>query len=698
MKNKTRFTLLFVLAIALLLGVLAAVPFVASADDTVQLTIQTVKENPDGSFTIVSDYGTVSINDAGQDNTDGTISYQGEAGTFTLTAIPKENYRFVRWQNEAGVQISDPTTEFPTDESITVYAIFAPKTYNVLYVGANPEDPFYQDFQTIYDLNDLEHYTTYAAANFVKTHTFGTETELPNSVFINLGNLQSHQFVEWFAYRLENGTPVDVSGTVLEKDALDPKQAKIKAEVNLDIYLVPKWTPNQFPVVRIDCVSTDHSIELGSYQGDDVKANYGATVSGKDFGGDQEYPGYEFISSNAENYTEISVRLKNNVIYRYYTPRAFEITFNVNAPDGKEIVNKPAPLTVFYNEKTPSITQLQCRGYCFGGYKDADGVRYFNADGTPTTEFAKWTTLNNITLYAQWEKLPIADTPEWTIDYANEALKDITPGDYQITCGGDVQTVTVSEGETISIVSFLGKTIQVVLLGVDGETADSVPQKILVSDRPDAVDFQCTPKTETKRTRELLIEVPGGTEGLYEVAYTTSNQDTPENWTTDLLLKDLEPGVTYTIYLRVRATDSAPHGVVSEPQTFDFAHLVDLKPLFIILLCLFALQILALAFLLIGRRRAQLNAVAAPLAALLAVKLIPAGFFPWIIILTIAVVALQVVLVSLAVQSSIVWKKRTDGKKKSKDAASDTAEFTLFGEKRTEKKQPAKDDQEDQND
>ena len=112
-------------------------------------------------------------------------------------------------------------------------------------------------------------------------------------------------------------------------------------------------------------------------------------------------------------------------------------------------------------------------------------------------------------------------------------------------------------------------------------------------------------------------------------------------------------------------------------KNFEFSHLVDLKPLFILLLCLFALQLVALVFLLISRRRARMNAFAAPLLALLAVKTVPAGFFPWVIVLTIAVIGLQIVLVCLALQTSVIWKKRTE---KKKDQTGEPATFTLFGE------------------
>ncbi len=681
MKNKTRLTLLLMLAVALLLGVLAAVPFVASADGEVTLTVYIVDESGNQ----IANYG--EITPAGVVENASTVSYSAVPGTtITLTMVPNGNYTFVAWTDDPiyGDNLGNGDLSVTLASNTTRYAVFEPTEYRIYYVGAKNETTP-PDAVKVHYGTDLEFHPEYLKTMSLKsTRKYGEEvTVSPVTAKTDGGDL-THTFDGWKAYT--------ATGVEIELENNDT----IKAETNCDVYLVPQWTPIRVDVTRIDLIGTPEDVQETALGSNTAQFNYGATVSGEDFD-NQDYDGYDFTGSSS---IVVDLDTTTNIVYCYYTPHLFEITFYVNAPDDKEITT-PEKLTVFYRGTTPSITPLQCKGYRFCGYVDAVGDLCFNADGTPTDKIATWTALSNITLYAQWEKLSPANTPAWTIDYANEALKDIVPGDYQITCGEDVQTVTVSEGETLSIVSFLGKTIQVVRLGVDGETADSVPQTIAFSDRPSAVEFKCTLKTETKRTRELLVEVPGGTEGLYEVAYTTPDQDIPENWTTDLLLKDLKPGVTYTIYLRVRATDAAPHGVTAEPQTFEFSHLVDLKPLFIILVCLLALQLLALAFLLIGRRRAGLNAVAAPLAALLAVKLIPAGLFPWIIILTVAVVALQVVLVVLALQSSIVWKKRPGGKKNSEekvDRLSDTAEFTLFGEKRTETDQPAqKDDKEDEN-
>lgn len=306
-------------------------------------------------------------------------------------------------------------------------------------------------------------------------------------------------------------------------------------------------------------------------------------------------------------------------------------------------------------------------------------------------------------------------TPALRADYGNEKLEGFAPGVYRVTSEGGERTITVAADggisaagidaeEAVSISDLLGKEIQIVRLGVSDQTADSDVQNLAFAVRPGKVssgEYRCE-IVETKRERSISFRG----NGVYELAYTTSADEEPANWTTELRMENLEIETPYTVYLRVRASENAPHGEATKVlESFEFSHLVNLKPLFIILLCLLALQILALAFLLVSRRRARMNAVAAPLVALLAVKAIPAGLFPWIIVLLVAIVILQVVLVYLSLQTGVIWKKRAKRSEESNEDennASSSAGFTLFGDEPKKDSsmpgEPTRNDQPDQPD
>ena len=770
MKKQTRFTLLFVLAVALLLGVFAIVPFAAFADGEYTLTVYAVDR--DGQP--ITNYGEISP--AGVAGDASAISYSAEPGTdITLTVIPNENYKFVAWTDDPknGEDLGKELS-ITLSSNIVRYAVFEPQEYAIYYVGAKNEATPPEAVQAYYG-TDLELHPEYSKTmNLKSNRKYGEAVTVSAVTAKNENGDLTHTFNSWKAY--------NAAGDEVTLD-IDDTTTTIKATTNCDVYLVPQWTPKTVTVTRIDRIGTPENYKESPLDTYTETFNYGKQVSGKDFG-NKTYDGYSFDEADATKYTEIFVGLDAdaNIVYCYYTPLTFEITFDNNTPAGRDAITTPDKLTVTYNEATPSITPPVCEGYFFLGYYDGDDALCIDKNGNATKKIATWTILNDITLQAKWElqthtvtvnvadgdgnnlenaveilinggenpgaldygtevtvqisvlpgqnkkltmwrgnsivhttsytetftigeeeivipvqALPVQEFPALLVDYAKEVLGGILPGNYQLTAGEGVQTVAVAEGEAFSVSGLLGKTVQIVRLGEDGVTADSDAQIIAISARPAAVEFEYSIVKETARERELRVQVPGG-EGLYEVAWTTSETEVPTNWSSNLLLTGLEPGVEYFIHLRVRATDTAPHGVEATPQTVEFAHLVNLNPLLILLILMLVLQLSAIAFLIIGHRRATTNAVAAPLAAWLAVKLIPAGSFPWVIVLAIAVIAAQAVLVVLAVQSGVVLKKNKKEKSEGKDGAQPSdKEFTLFGEQtnpapKTEQNKDGEDD------
>lgn len=785
MKKQIRFTLLFALALALLLGALIALPLSASATaaDTYTLTVKVVK--PDG--TLIESYGEIR-QEGGVSKSESTLTYTASAGTnIVLTASPNGYYTFFGWKRslDATFTLGDENNTVVESliENATIYAVFEPVEYKIYYVGAKgtPESSIPAAILAKYG-TDVEYHPSYLKIVSPNKHVYGTATAIPQAYTNEPGKTQSHTFLSWKAYS-ESGVEIDL------------ENGKIPADTNCEIYLVPQWIPMQFDITCYDRAGTPDSFApLGQYS---VPVNYGVSVSGKDFGGQRDYVGYEFNAADEANYTEIVVGVDaDTAVYRYYTPCQYTVHFDPALPstDAELAERGTEEITVIYQQSLPEkIDVPSCTGYVFLGYYLKVGTSdrlYYDQNGNvgaikfwvlprDETLFAKWelqkhdvvvnvvdengnpcndavkvlingsaasgaldfgtevvvevkvrsgqnkklTKWNGVaiahvttvtetfvigeeTLEITAQLLPNEAVPALNVNYASEKLEGFLPGTYQITVDevswnvvvsatGAVTSIGPESASAVSVSTLFGKTLSIIRLGVADQTADGEPQALALSARPAAIaaDKVVYSALETKQARSLIFQVPNSLYGTYEIAYTTSLEELPQNWTTDLCITNLEVGVPYTVYLRARANDSAPHGDATIVlMNYEFSRLVDVKPLFILLLCLLALQILALVFLLISRRRARMNAVAAPLAALLAIKLIPAGVFPWVIVLTIAVVALQVVLVVMALQTGVIWQKRTkdaeDPEREDTKKTSEDSEFTLFGDAPEQPKQP----------
>lgn len=785
MKKQIRLTLLFVLAITLFLGVLAAIPFSAFADEDTEykLTVRVVIE--DG--TLIQDYGQIKKT-GGATSTESVIEYPAPAGaTISLTVTNLSgNYEFVGWMYD--LQIGETIGRGSNGEILTIeklnsnitrYAVFKPTEYKIYYVGSRSgQDKIPEAVKALYVIDEQDR-PEYNSIRTPEKHTYGTPTKLPVTANTRANDEpQTHVFLRWKAYDEEGGViPLDENGA-------------ISAGTNSDIYLIPEWEPLQFLVTRIDRFGTPDEYEETEYSHEEL-VNYGAPVSGKDFGGVTEYIGYWFNDSDETLYTQVEhVGTDGAVIYRYYTPCKYDITFDVNAPvaDAVTVRGTEKLKDVIYKKAMPAeITVPQCTGYQFLGYyyvTEENEVRYYDADGKLDEQITVWEIPSNVTLIAKWEiqkhsvvihvlgqngkdcsdavkilingketfepmdygtqgyvrvtilsgqnlkitkwngevvphtdsatvpflieekdieitvqLLPAEETPALKEDYESETLSGFSSGTYRIEADGipvmelkvagdgKIEMTGGTRSESLSISDLFGKTLTIIRPGVSDWTADSDVQELKLQARPAAVpegSVVCT-ITETKQMRELAFQAKDDSGVVYEIAYTTSEYDIPEEWTTDLTLTGLETGTSYTVWMRVRATETAPHGeMVQVLKNHEFSYLIDLKPLFLILLFVLILQGVALAFLLISRNRARMNAVSAPLAVLVAMKFVPGAMLPWVIILTIAVVAMQAVLIYLALKTKVVFRKKEKNAEASgEDGKTNSEDFTLFGEERS---------------
>lgn len=177
--------------------------------------------------------------------------------------------------------------------------------------------------------------------------------------------------------------------------------------------------------------------------------------------------------------------------------------------------------------------------------------------------------------------LPIIDASACKVDFPNEILF-LPNGTYVITCNGQTFDVVVLNGvytingtpSTSFVIddAFFGQTMQIIVRGVDGVSADN-EIAIALPARAEAPSFG---KTElisninaSHNTIEILLNKDLPTAGLtFEYAYVFADAtDAKLEWITMVIdenglvkIPNLSYGTEYLISIRVKATETAPCG------------------------------------------------------------------------------------------------------------------------------------------
>ncbi|MBR7099527.1 MAG: hypothetical protein IKC59_08935, partial [Clostridia bacterium] len=163
--------------------------------------------------------------------------------------------------------------------------------------------------------------------------------------------------------------------------------------------------------------------------------------------------------------------------------------------------------------------------------------------------------------------------PTFKVDYANETFVYdggvIPAGSYRLEKDGNVLlSMTVdAEGkitfaertQNLSATAYLGTTVQWIRCGDGTVTSDSDAQSIAVAARPTApirnVDFSGASNSEN---RTVIIKFPSGVDtSVYEFAYRASQED-ELIWQRDPVIRNLNEGTPYEVYIRIAATETAP--------------------------------------------------------------------------------------------------------------------------------------------
>ena len=290
--------------------------------------------------------GTVSVFEPFSQSVVGTQTFEannGETYRFVV-AGKKEGYEFKGWslvKNDEMPKTSGAVTySFTTADNghYTLTATFQPNEYNIKYLWFGNEG---------YDGPEYE---------FVGTpqdkHVYGTPTDLPTPVLSN--DKTTHTFSGWL-----------VSSGGKEQKYEDGAQLGAN-DFTDEITLTPVWTPNSFPVTRIDGYLKGG--EFQPFEGVEAvtgTATFGTTVSGKTFGEDRSYRGYLFHAETDTASTEIVVSdtPANNIVRRVYIAK--EYTFAIQNQD--TVGDWEAPAKHVYGENLYLSVPTR-DGYTFTGW------------------------------------------------------------------------------------------------------------------------------------------------------------------------------------------------------------------------------------------------------------------------------------------------------------------------------------------
>lgn len=160
--------------------------------------------------------------------------------------------------------------------------------------------------------------------------------------------------------------------------------------------------------------------------------------------------------------------------------------------------------------------------------------------------------------------LPVCSVPAWRIDYERELLildigSDFIKENYILRCGS--KTVSFNENGEASVSDFFGMSAELIVSGDGVATADSDPLSVALVARPAAPTAgeggTVGKPTKGETTMEIVISEPGSFAYEFAVALRASDKLT---WVDSGSFTDLKSGTMYLFYVRVKASDTYPHG------------------------------------------------------------------------------------------------------------------------------------------
>ena len=308
------------------------------------------------------------------------------------------------WTNSAGAPINLSGT---IGRDLIYNVSFRPDTYTIHYVGSAQYD---------------------FANGIASTHTYDSETVIVNPV------RDGYDLIGWTCYDHEP-TEGDTTGRTLAASPTLGKQ-----DYTTDIWLEPIWQGKLYCVIRLDCVFQAGQVyNLGECLGYEILTEYrmGETVPGS-AGPATAYRGYNYYEDYAYAADAITVTISYeasevevlrakigqviedpdaagyNVVFRYYLPKEYTVTTDLNAGDAKVSFEegKTMPQKHVFNQNTALPIPSRV-GYTFNGWllsvEGAEGEELL-APGV-SIEAKKYD--GNITVKASWTPKQYAVSYVW---------------------------------------------------------------------------------------------------------------------------------------------------------------------------------------------------------------------------------------------------------------------------------------------
>ncbi|MBQ7335202.1 MAG: InlB B-repeat-containing protein [Clostridia bacterium] len=278
-------------------------------------------------------------------------------------------------------------------------------------------------------------------------------------------------------------------------------------------------------------------------------------------------------------------------LYARWTRNSYNVTVNIGGISDEligqtvvELVTSDGEHYVYNGQaiKLPYETKFTVTVTAPDGYKT---VKWNDFELTP--DMAEYTS-DTLTMGAEDMQLSVNilkivdfDPSMVVIDYFKETIT-LPNGSYLITLGETQLKVFVSTGE-VEVVQVNGQTVdaltipeeffgsdsvKIVRYGNGTTNSDSNVLTVAFAARPAAPKFIMGDEGEIRVIKnsydtQIIVEMKEGLESLYEYAISAEADISAlgeDAWSDSPVFADLKPGTWYYVFIRVKATEEAPHG------------------------------------------------------------------------------------------------------------------------------------------
>lgn len=296
------------------------------------------------------------------------------------------------------------------------------------------------------------------------------------------------------------------------------------------------------------------------------------TLAGYSFAGYFDKPngaGKQYIGADGKAFVENGKVVKWDVasdgetLYAHWVPNAYTVDFDSALSENATITVRSGGNTYVYAGSPLEFrfgSQIEITVTVKDGYKlvswNGDTLTHTRERTFSFTVPAENTTLSGVVL-------PVCAVPSFTVDFVNEILTapgGIPAGDYVLRYG-DTDYAFSGSGQAFSLSNYFGSTVRILCRGDGKTTADSEWLELVLPARPAKPVYGEGGVVEKPSVTESSVSftVSDADGVIYEFAYALRSTDKLV-WRDTGSFEGLKPGTTYTFYIRVKATETAPHG------------------------------------------------------------------------------------------------------------------------------------------